>query len=217
MKVFFGLISTLLLLLLVLLTVFFPGIMIDGLNHLHSMTSEYSFQDHLYYTVFAGLIATYCLLAIVRLLAPQKVRNVRLMKDDQIEVGLDKENIRSILKVFFKKFPQIVSSKIKLSIARNKINLAISLRIKAQHNVPAFAEELKDRTHAFIKDLYAREIINRIRFNIVIDEKSLTKSMDDQGNLANDQLPAPIQKDKAPVEILENFDKTIPLEKTDKV
>ncbi len=148
----------------------------EQLAEISRVAAEFD-TDHAY--LLAGFylvlifVVLFCLFTLLHMLRPRKKKGILLHKDKKISVTLDERNIKKIIHSFFKQFPEIKLSKIWVKNRKNQVDLDIDLLILPTYNVPQLADSLKEKTLSFLKDLYAREILNNINFNIMVDEKQL--------------------------------------------
>jgi len=137
---------------------------------------------------------------------PRSQKKFILSREGKVTLELDENNLRSVLLNFLRTFPEIVSPKVIVENKVRKIDLTVILKIKASPDIPKLADNLKEKTISFLKELYARDIIDHIRFVIQVEEKTITKNLNSCDKVQSLKDPGPASR---LVEIPQKCDKTI--------
>ncbi len=172
MKLFFGVLNSLLLIILSAIFLYNPWLMIDGLASLMKM-NDFALLLSIYGV--GTLILFFALYSLRVYCHIPKNKSIVLEKDKDIALYIDEGNLKKILYKFITKFSEVSAAKISVESKKNYFYVNIILKIKAAPNVPEIASKLKEKTISFLKDLYAKDIIKKIDFHIEIDVKTLNK------------------------------------------
>lgn len=177
MKLFWGFWALVILLAIALLNLAAPGQVAEFARIAAEFdTGQIYLLAAFYLTYF--FIALFCLFTLLYILRPRRKKGILLYKNKKISITLDERNIKRIIQSFYRQFPEIKLSKITVKNKKSQVDLDIDLLILPTYNVPQLADRLKEKTLTFLKDLYAKEILNELNFNIMVDEKQLEGMID---------------------------------------